>query len=120
MTEANVPLYPPIARAAHVSGNVIMLVMFTASGKVAKIQIVSGPQTLRPPTIAFVIGWQANGYSGFRNCPIVIRYVLGESPIEHQFVRTDLQHVIVYGKNPPCLCDPPATLGKRKRWFWPF
>jgi hypothetical protein len=95
MTETTTPLYPPIAKAAHVEGNVVMLVNFKTSGEVEKIDIVSGPEMLKIAATNYVQGWHANEYTGPRTCPIVISFRLhrqGDTTTA-PVVRQDLQHV---------------------------
>jgi len=95
MTETTTPLYPPIAKAAHVEGNVVMLVNFKTSGDVEKIDIVSGPEMLKIAATNYVQGWHANEYTGPRTCPIVVSFRLhrqGDTTTP-PVVRQDLQHV---------------------------
>ena len=69
-------IYPPIARAAHVSGTVILLAEFELDGHVGKMSVVSGPEMLKMPAQEYVSGWKANEYGGSRTCPIVISFQL--------------------------------------------
>ncbi|MCU1252447.1 MAG: TonB family protein [Edaphobacter sp.] len=95
MMETTTPIYPPIAKAAHVEGSVIMLVNFKTSGEVQKIDIVSGPKLLQMAATTYVQGWHANEYTGPRTCPIVVNFrILHEGDTTTPaFVRLDLQHV---------------------------
>jgi len=99
---------------AHISGNVILLVQFSLDGSVSDIAIISGPVMLRDNAISFVKGWQANPYTGPRTCPIVITYTLNTGSKSGP---TDLQHYTVVGSEPPCLCDPPGVLGRKRRFL---
>ena len=110
--------YPPLARAANVTGEVIMLVSFELDGNVWKALVVSGPQMLRPAALEYVGAWKANDYSGPRTCPIVISFQLDINQPKGK-TRQDLQHVTVYDKT-VCLCDPPAEIHVKRRWYWPF
>ena len=95
MTETTTPIYPPIAKAAHVEGNVVMLVNFKTSGEVEKIDIVSGHEMLKIAATNYVQGWHANEYTGPRTCPIVVSFRLhrqGDTTTP-PVVRQDLQHV---------------------------
>jgi hypothetical protein len=109
-------LYPPIARAAHVTGEVILMVQFSMDGSVHAIDTLSGPEMLRASAKDFVSGWSANIYGGSRACPIAITYEIGDTEKNDGVERTDTQH---YGITayPICLCDPPADIGRRKRFF---
>jgi len=98
---------------------IIMIATFEQSGKVQNVNVISGPQMLQQPAVDYVKGWVANKYSGIRNCPVVINYVLDKPGFDNnQFARIDTQHVDVFGQT-VCLCDPPADLGRKKR-FWLF
>jgi Gram-negative bacterial TonB protein C-terminal len=102
MTDTTPLLYPPIARAAHVEGIVILMVAFKLSGEVQNIEVLSGHQLLRGSATAYVQGLRANQYGGTRTCPVVIRYVLqpidsAPRPIE----KKDIQHVTIYANQVP-------------------
>jgi hypothetical protein len=106
MTETTTPRYPPIAMAAHVEGNVIMLVSFKTSGEAEKIEVISGPKLLLSAATNYVQGWHANEYTGQRTCPIVVSFRLRRegdttTPV---VVRQDLQHVTF--NSPPALVQP--------------
>ena len=106
MSETTAPAYPPIAKAAHVEGNVIMLVNFKTSGEVEKIEVVSGPKFLLSAATNYVQGWQANEYTGPRTCPIVVSFRLhrhGDTTTP-PVVRQDLQHVTL--NEPAALVQP--------------
>lgn len=109
MTEAATPVYPPIAKAAHVEGNVILLVTFKTTGEVEKIDIVSGPKMLERATTDYVKGWHANEYSGPRTCPIVISFHLlrENEKATPGVIRQDLQHVTL-NTSPPILYSTPS------------
>jgi len=102
MTDGAVPIFPPIAKAAHVGGTVVMLATFKLTGEVESIQIVSGPEMLRQSATNYVKGWRANAYSGPRTCPVAISYQLynrgdKEAP---PIVRIDPQHVTLNSEAP--------------------
>ena len=93
--------YPPIARAAHVEGPVVLLVTFEQDGSVSHIKIVRAPplldQLMGRVASEFVKGWKANSYSGPRECPVVIQFVIGpevDNPKSY-VTRVDLQHVSI-------------------------
>ena len=126
ISETSQLIYPPIARAAHVSGTVILLVRFGQDGAVMNGTVVSGPPMLRGSALDFVKGWRANGYTGPRECPIVVNFnvIEGDEPVcspqeagPPKFSRSDLQHVSL-STHSLWICDPAATITKtRKRWF---
>ncbi|HEY5055361.1 MAG TPA: energy transducer TonB, partial [Acidobacteriaceae bacterium] len=47
VTDGAQPVYPPIAKAAHVEGVVTLLVSFKNTGEADTVQIVSGPPMLQ-------------------------------------------------------------------------
>ncbi len=46
------PIYPPIARAAHVSGAVVLQAVISKTGTIEKLTVVSGPEMLRASALA--------------------------------------------------------------------
>ena len=56
MTETVAPTYLPLARAARVEGNVILLATFAQGGAVESVQVVSGPMMLQSGAVDFVKG----------------------------------------------------------------
>ena len=120
--ETNKPIYPPIARAAHVTGNVILLVEFSQDGSVKESRALSGPEMLKASAHDYVVSWKANPYAGSRTCPIVIQYELGDTtavPPQIDVIRTDAQHVRVIARS-LVISDPAGVLGYRRHWYWPF
>jgi hypothetical protein len=105
--------YPPIARAAHVQGAIILLVQFALDGKPTHISAVSGPLMLQGAAIDFVKGWQANTYTGPRECPIVIQFALGKESEKPKITaaRIDFQHVLITAEvfPPPSIQYATAT-----------
>lgn len=130
ITETVAPIYPPIAKAAHVTGDVMLLITLEHDGSVSDAQVIRGPEMLKKSAIAFVKGWKANEYGGSRACPVTVRFELayttctvGES--DHIFLpgtetkRIDTQHYEITALG-ITLCDPGAELGKRKRFLGIF
>jgi Gram-negative bacterial TonB protein C-terminal len=105
MTETTKPFYPPIARAAHVEGVVVMLVTFKLNGEADKIDVVNGPKMLQTAASNYVQGWRANEFTGPRTCPIAITFHLlrEKDQAVPGFVRTDVQHVTLNSPTPPVL-----------------
>jgi TonB family protein len=56
------PTYPPIARAARVSGTVVMEATITQAGTVANLHVVSGPAMLRQAAVDAVKTWRYKPY----------------------------------------------------------
>ncbi|MGH9604422.1 MAG: hypothetical protein ACRD3N_01865 [Terracidiphilus sp.] len=57
LLDATLPAYPPIWRAAHLSGRVVVLVT-VKQGRVAETDVKSGDPHLRFPTIANLKTWR--------------------------------------------------------------
>jgi len=105
VTDGAQPVYPPIARVAHVSGMVIMLVSFKTTGEADTVQIVSGPLMLQQAATDYIKLWKANSYTGPRTCPIVITYIASAidcKPSPGSVIRTDPQHVVIHGAGTSC------------------
>jgi len=56
------PIYPEIAKAARVSGTVVLAATITRDGFVTNLQVVSGPQMLRQAAIDAVRDWRYRPY----------------------------------------------------------
>lgn len=117
MVETTAPIYLPLGRAARVQGVVVLMADFERDGRIARVIAISGPVMLQSGAVDFVKGWRANTYTGPRTCPLVVTYILG-SGTQTLGLRSDPQHYTITGATPPCLCDPGAELGpKRKRFL---
>ena len=56
------PVYPPIAKAAHVSGAVVLHAIIDKSGNIKNLQAISGPEMLRSAAIDAVQRWKYKPY----------------------------------------------------------
>jgi protein TonB len=56
------PVYPPIARAAHVSGAVVLHAVISKTGTIEKLEVVSGPEMLRASALDAVRNWRYKPY----------------------------------------------------------
>jgi protein TonB len=56
------PVYPPIARAAHVSGAVVLHAIIGKDGLVEDLEAISGPEMLRASALAAVRQWTYTPY----------------------------------------------------------
>jgi hypothetical protein len=95
--------YPPIAIAAHLQGDVILMTSFASSGEVLSLRVLSGPEMLKQAAQDFVTGWHVNRYGGPRECAIVIQFRLGketETP-RTTITRIDPQHVLITTERRP-------------------
>jgi hypothetical protein len=114
--------YPPIAKAAHVSGQVILLARFDHDGNATVSRIVSGPAMLRPMAQSYIEASKAKPSTGSRECPIIVTFKLAaptgcEMAPEPAtpFSQSDPQHVVINGQA-MMICDPTSTITRKKRF----
>ncbi|MGO9084364.1 MAG: energy transducer TonB [Candidatus Sulfotelmatobacter sp.] len=100
------PVYPPLARQAHLQGTVVLKVLINKSGDVSDIQLVSGHPMLAPAAMEAVKQWKYQPY------------LLNGDPVE---VETNVQVIfkiaddapsgftgnVVGAKLPPSALSPP-------------
>ena len=70
-------VYPPIARAAHVQGAVILRVTFSTTGSISSVESVSGPKMLVDSTSERLKAWQFHtNATGDQPCQslVVVKY----------------------------------------------
>ena len=58
LIQKSVPMYPPIARAARISGTVVLHAVISTSGSVINLQAVSGPAMLQQSALDAVQKWK--------------------------------------------------------------
>jgi protein TonB len=56
------PIYPPIAKAARVSGTVVLQAMISKQGTIEDLHVVSGPAMLQQAAIEAVKTWRYRPY----------------------------------------------------------
>jgi protein TonB len=56
------PVYPPIARAAHVAGAVVLHAIISKTGAIQSLAVVSGPEMLRANAVSAVQDWRYKPY----------------------------------------------------------
>ncbi len=102
------PVYPPIAKAAQVGGDVNLLVSFKTTGEADEVKVVSGPVMLQQAAIDYAKAWRANKYDGSRTCQVQITYIA--PPIATKckkgrlsIKRSDPQHVTVKPGGTQCM-----------------
>jgi outer membrane biosynthesis protein TonB len=97
VSEAKAPIYPVLAKAAHVQGTVVIQTTFAMDGAVTDVVPVRGPEMLRANAIAYVRGWHASNYIAVRSCAVMVEFRLqneNDKPVP-LVVRRDGQHVLV-------------------------
>ncbi len=91
------PIYPPIARAAHVAGDVQITIVIDSSGNVIKANPISGPAMLMHAALDAVNKWQftpfsINGTPAQMTTTLTIPVVLedtGAAPVQNQQATQD-------------------------------
>lgn len=56
------PVYPAIAKAAHVSGTVVLHAVISRAGTIQSLGVVSGPEMLRSSAVSAVQDWRYRPY----------------------------------------------------------
>jgi protein TonB len=56
------PVYPPIAKAAHVGGTVILRAIISKTGTIENLQAISGPDMLKGAALDAVRQWRYKPY----------------------------------------------------------
>ena len=56
------PIYPPLARANHVQGVVLLHAIISTDGRIAHLRLVTGPSDLAKAAIAAVAKWRYRPY----------------------------------------------------------
>jgi len=106
-------VYPPIAMATRMSGDVTLKAHIAPDGSVSSVEATSGAEMLKEPAKKNVASWQANDSINGQECSIIVSFRLeGAYGCEYGpsvVTMTDLQHFIV-STNPVQTCDPAATI----------
>jgi TonB family protein len=81
------PIYPPLARQAHIQGTVILKVEINKSGDVESMQLISGHPILAPATIDAVKQWKykpflLNGEPVEVETNVTVNFPLSDKPAE--------------------------------------
>jgi TonB family protein len=95
LLEKTPPIYPPIARAARVSGTVILLVWVSREGSVSNAKVVNGPAMLQEAASACVMKWRyrpyiVNGSPSEFNTIVSLTFSLGSPDSAGQSIQTPL------------------------------
>jgi protein TonB len=62
LLQKTVPLYPPIAKAARVSGTVILQATISKGGTIENLRVISGPPMLQQSAMDAVRSWRYRPY----------------------------------------------------------
>jgi TonB family protein len=81
ITELPTPAYPPMALAAHVSGDVSLAIKLGHEGGVETVEVVSGPPMLRQTAVALAnqTKFECRGCEGSTTMHMTYRFVLGDA-----------------------------------------
>jgi TonB family protein len=63
LTQKTDPIYPPIAAAAHVQGDVVISVVIDQQGHVSSEKVISGPAMLQQAALDAVKKWQFTAFA---------------------------------------------------------
>jgi len=114
--------FPPIAKAAHVSGEIVLVARFDQQGGAQVSKVLSGPEMLKESATAYIEASMGEKSEEARECEIVISFNLDASSCEatepvRPFKQIDPQHVNIYG-SAPMICDPAGTLTTRHHFLF--
>jgi protein TonB len=62
LLQKTMPVYPPIAKAARVSGTVVLQATISKAGSIENLQVVSGPAMLQQAALDAVRTWRYRPY----------------------------------------------------------
>jgi hypothetical protein len=117
--------YPPIARAARISGTVLARITYGPQGDVKNVANISGPGMLAKAVSEQLKTWRLKtNSSGNDPCQslaiidfrLVTDDTLGGPP--PQPISGSIMRLSIEAQPPPCLCDPAPTLGKKRRFLF--
>ena len=127
VTESKSPVYPPIARAAHVEGDVSATLSFDAKGQVTEVAEWTGPDMLRQLTEDYLRSWRLRSgsmpsYMDSCQSTVLIEYRLttaSEKSSSAQVFKADPSHILIED-HAALLVDPAAEITKRKKFLGIF
>jgi len=62
LLQKTVPVYPPIAKAARVSGTVVLQATISKTGTIENLRVISGPAMLQQAAMDAVKSWRYRPY----------------------------------------------------------
>ncbi len=130
VTESKSPTYPPMARAAHVEGDVSVNLSFDAKGQVTNVAEWTGPEMLRQPTEDYLRSWRLRPgsmptYMDSCQSTVLIEYRLTAATAvvasDVHIFKADPTHILIED-HPVMTVDPSGeiTKVKRKKFLGPF
>jgi hypothetical protein len=128
VTESKSPTYPPIARVAHVEGDVSARLTFNARGQVTEVAEWTGPEMLRQSTEDYLRSWRLPPgsmprYMDSCESTVLIEYRLTTATevvaSDVHIFKADPSHILIED-HPILLVDPAAQITKRKKFLGIF
>lgn len=128
VTESKSPTYPPMARTAHVAGDVSARLTFDSKGQLTEVADWNGPEMLRQSTEDYLRSWRLRSgsmpsYMDSCQATILIEYRLTtattEIPSNTQVFKADPSHILIED-HPVLIVDPAAQITKRKKFLGIF
>jgi len=118
-------VYPPIAKAARVSGLVSLRVTYERNGKVTTIETIGGPAMLVNSATEqiklAVIGTDAPGAESCESL-FILDYQLDDGklpPLAPSPIVPGMFRGVIRAEN-LIISDPGVTITRKRRWFNPF
>ncbi len=119
-------IYPPIALAAHVSGDVTLMIALRGDGTLDSVEVVSGPPMLRQAAVDSAKQTQFKCVTcdgAITTFQLIYRFDLGPSitcdPPDSSYPRvTQSANIVMIAAQPFGTCDPMATRVRSARCFF--
>jgi hypothetical protein len=121
VSEAKQPTFPPIARAARVSGEVSARIAFDKTGHPTGIDQIIGPQMLRAATEEYLQSWQLKPLKHLESCHVTVlmeyRLTAATEAVESDVKvhKADATHILVEDHSVLTM-DPSSTIITKKRF----
>jgi hypothetical protein len=119
--KSNTIFYPPIARAAHISGTVVSRMTFSPSGEVIEMETVFGPPLLATSANAQMKSWtvQTNA-AGADPCQslIVLNFAIGQTESVEQIADTSPTILRINIRTYTLVLSDPAYTISKSHWSW--
>jgi hypothetical protein len=121
------PFYPPIARAAHVGGEIVLRTSFDYEGHVKVTRILDGTDMLKPAATKLIESSNASPSHESRECRILVTYEIVDAEYDNKCKVTNTtpesvtlinpQHLKVIDMGLGC-CDPAITYTRHHFLFF--
>jgi hypothetical protein len=126
MTESKSPIYPAMARAAHVEGDISARVAFDRKGEMTGVDQWTGPQMLKQSTEDYLRSWQLKSVPSYMDSchtTVLIEYRLNAATevvaSDVHVFKADPSHILIED-HPVLIVDPAGQLTKRRKFLGIF